>query len=619
MGKKKTLLFTTLAVLVLLFMIFSFYRFYATIQKNEAIIQQTSLQTIAKREASLGDLKLIGYFDTLRAIVEFVDDGALLSEEHISHLQELQSKLEFQKLGLITPEGQLHLADGEIMDITDRSYYHQLLMGQTSVTDMAHSKLTDTEMFSIVMPVTLENGDITGGVLGAFSLEQFQSNEGWWARGSSQASYVIDQNGNYILGGTQEDDPFFGHQNLLEHIEAADGCLSSEELREKLTLQQDMMETIIVDGVSYLMVFSPLQFSSWYSIVAMPSAQLSRYSEGLLSADLLPLVLQILIATGLFCTVLITVMMREAERERRKEKTLRKGLTTGIIGYVEVDLDDNRVLHCSDNNILTENIHLPFTDYTQKIISGYIHPDYQENAFAQLCAANVRKLFNEGITDNTLSFFVQVPGHGIVWIECETHAMQNENDGHLMAYYTLHNITDKKTEERKLKEKAERDGLTGLYNRTTATDAINSFLNSGANKSYEQHAFIILDLDNFKNLNDTLGHKTGDVALQNVAGILTNYFRKEDIICRLGGDEFVIFLKRIAPAVAEEKVKNLLPRLHLSYSSSDEEENEVQISASIGITYNNPGDDFKSLYQKADEALYRAKESGRDTFKVNRA
>lgn len=615
MKKKKIYILIGLTVIVLFFTIFSFSRFYAGMQENELMIRQLSMQSSAKREASMGDMKIVSYFDTLRAIAEFVNDDALIIEPNLAHLKAMQSTVEFQQLGYLTPEGLLYLADGDILDMSDRGYIQKFRLGQTSITDTFADGAGDR--FAIVIPVTLKNGDILGGVFGSFSPEQLRMEEGWWARGTTPNFYVIDAAGHFILNSTMEQNPFAGAENIAERLDAdAEEGISPQLLLQRLQSAQDTAEILTVGGTEYFAAFSPMQFSGWFSVVVSPISQMQNYSEELLEEHMLPLILQILVAIGLFCATLLFVMMQDVEQERRKEKTLRRGLITGTVAYLEADLDEERVLHCSDSKILREFSDLPFSDYVKRIIERYVHPDYQENALLQLSAANVRLLFRQNISENTVNFFVRLPEHGILWYECRTHAMQNEENGHLMVYYTLRNITEKVSEERRLKEKAERDGLTGLYNRLTATEAINAFLQSDTQDSYAQHALLILDLDNFKALNDTLGHKMGDIALQNIAGILTDYFHREDILCRLGGDEFIIFLKNIPPAAAEERVRGLLPRLELPYT--DSEGNSVSITASIGISYYNAGDDFKALYQKADEALYWAKEEGKNTFRVNR-
>ena len=129
-----------------------------------------------------------------------------------------------------------------------------------------------------------------------------------------------------------------------------------------------------------------------------------------------------------------------------------------------------------------------------------------------------------------------------------------------------------------------------------------------------KHAFVLLDLDNFKAVNDKLGHNVGDKALQEVAGILREHFREYDLICRLGGDEFVVLLLDMADGTIEKKMNSVLEKLHLTFT---EGEVSVSITASAGIALiPDHGVDFERIYGKADAALYKVKEQGKDSFEI---
>ena len=161
--------------------------------------------------------------------------------------------------------------------------------------------------------------------------------------------------------------------------------------------------------------------------------------------------------------------------------------------------------------------------------------------------------------------------------------------------------------EMSFKQRAERDGLTGLYNRTAGMERINNFLTFDSMINNHEHFFVILDLDNFKKLNDTLLHETGDIALQDVAKTLKEFFREDDIVCRLGGDEFVVFLKNTSFACIKDKIENLLSHLQLTYTIDTV---SVSISASAGVvSVPKDGINFKDLYTAADKALYETKKT----------
>ena len=125
----------------------------------------------------------------------------------------------------------------------------------------------------------------------------------------------------------------------------------------------------------------------------------------------------------------------------------------------------------------------------------------------------------------------------------------------------------------------------------------------------------MLDLDHFKEINDTMGHTKGDDVLRDVAKTLRHQFRKDDIIARLGGDEFVILLKNLdSDAVIERLAASLNRALCRTYTQDNI---SLSISASIGIARAPiDGTTFAELYPKADAALYEVKRSGKGSFHI---
>ncbi len=163
---------------------------------------------------------------------------------------------------------------------------------------------------------------------------------------------------------------------------------------------------------------------------------------------------------------------------------------------------------------------------------------------------------------------------------------------------------------RESNRRAERDLMTGVYNRTAAIAAIKRYF--AANTEGTPFAFLILDVDDLKGINDTLGHAAGDEAIQGLAVVLQVHFRGSDIISRIGGDEFVVFLGGIG---SREKLTPILERLMKAIVTVPISGGERYLSVSIGAAFGAVGtEDDKEMYRRADEALYRAKREGRNCF-----
>ncbi|MGA8688131.1 MAG: EAL domain-containing protein, partial [Candidatus Sulfotelmatobacter sp.] len=174
-------------------------------------------------------------------------------------------------------------------------------------------------------------------------------------------------------------------------------------------------------------------------------------------------------------------------------------------------------------------------------------------------------------------------------------------------------ITDRKVAEGRVQYLAYYDALTGLPNRTLLQDRLTKTL-AGARRQKDKVALLFLDLDGFKNINDSLGHAVGDLLLQEIAARLKTWGREQDTVARLGGDEFLIMLTGIKDvpdvAVAAERLMDAMTAAFVVQGHS------LSIGCCIGISiFPEHGADGETLISRADAAMYSAKEYGRNNFR----
>lgn len=164
----------------------------------------------------------------------------------------------------------------------------------------------------------------------------------------------------------------------------------------------------------------------------------------------------------------------------------------------------------------------------------------------------------------------------------------------------------------RLIEKASRDKLTGLYNREGSLREINDRLKIG---KFKHGALLLMDIDHFKSVNDTMGHPKGDEVLIETADILLRSCRSMDIVSRLGGDEFTVFFSfDKKDNFVEDKAEYIRQSMERIISDGT---NEIKISSSIGISFLCQDiDNFEKLYKSADLALYESKENGRNKITI---
>lgn len=174
-------------------------------------------------------------------------------------------------------------------------------------------------------------------------------------------------------------------------------------------------------------------------------------------------------------------------------------------------------------------------------------------------------------------------------------------------------ISDTALKLREARIASEHDSLTGLINRYGFEKRIRPLLG----KSAPAGVLLMMDLDNFKNLNDSLGHPEGDNALKLTASFLKNEFRNIDLIARLGGDEFVVYIYNppvLEHEVLEARLHDILNHLHKLLPGKYL---DCGLSLSIGAVYVNGETSYEDLYRQVDEALYEAKENGKGQFVIH--
>ena len=187
-------------------------------------------------------------------------------------------------------------------------------------------------------------------------------------------------------------------------------------------------------------------------------------------------------------------------------------------------------------------------------------------------------------------------------------------NGEWCAVGILRDISSRKIAEQRIAWLARNDVLTGLPNRTVFVDELQSAIALRRRKSTGHFAVYYLDLDHFKDINDTLGHPAGDLLLKGVAERLKNTMRETDIVARFGGDEFAILATELSdPTDAGIVAGKLLSALAQPFLING---GEVRTSATIGVaTHTESQDDAETLLAYEDVALYYAKSEGRDTFR----
>lgn len=203
----------------------------------------------------------------------------------------------------------------------------------------------------------------------------------------------------------------------------------------------------------------------------------------------------------------------------------------------------------------------------------------------------------------------------IHWVEIRCSVLSREDEiPYLVVLFW--DIDEYKLKEQKkdqlLQEEVRRDPLTKVLNKMEVQREVTAVLND--KDEHRSHAMLLIDIDNFKGINDTFGHTFGDTVITDVAALIQAQFRASDIVGRVGGDEFLVFMKDTELEKAIEKAKVLCNVLSKDYSGGDV---NYHISSSVGLAmYGVDGNSYGELFEKADHAMYRAKQGGKNGYEI---
>ncbi|MBQ6553947.1 MAG: GGDEF domain-containing protein, partial [Firmicutes bacterium] len=188
----------------------------------------------------------------------------------------------------------------------------------------------------------------------------------------------------------------------------------------------------------------------------------------------------------------------------------------------------------------------------------------------------------------------------------------------LLLFFVLRVMRENDIKKLYLMQKAERDALTGILNKGAFESYVENMAKTASTE--EMGLYYIIDLDNFKKVNDTFGHEMGDKVLREVSEKINEIFGSNDFVGRIGGDEFAAYHivtaeeKKDITAAAQKYGSALCESIRKTYEMDNK---QVNVSASIGISvYPKTGGDYGGLYRSADKALYHVKDRGKNNFEI---
>ena len=305
----------------------------------------------------------------------------------------------------------------------------------------------------------------------------------------------------------------------------------------------------------------------------------------------------------------ILVLLDAADQERRLElenmrlRDFYHASLSEAIAYAEVDLESQEITAAGG---LWKGYEAAYTDRSESILQFMLNrvaASVRPQEYAASQPNNWKGLLSE--TQGTWRHQYQRLLDGQWrWVELVAHTFREQFSSGIYALLYLKDIDRQKRRELAQQEAASRDPLTRVYNRTAFQAEVERYMHQP--DIFRQGALVMLDIDNFKAINDQFGHLEGDKALCLVTALLQSTFREQDIVGRMGGDEFLVFLTGTPP-------RHILDRRIAQFFEALRSSQHLTITCSIGVTFvTSQGFSYQEAVRQADVALYQSKRNGKN-------
>ncbi len=571
-------------------------------------------------------LKLEQYIHILKTTeLQLEKEENIFTPDVIIKIKEMRDNSDFKFVGISDLNGKGKNASGNDYDISYEHLRENIENDEVYISNVL--RYEDEPLLFIAVPLKINN-KISGIFWGKLPLKKIM-----WISDLNNNTYksfhIIDDEGCFLFSSNSK---YIFYESMDTNVqtiwERLDDCqyqkeYSAQEIKEKVKNGESGRFYCEIEGQGKYVSFRPLKINNWYLFSVQISNELIDYlkqAHKIVTNFFVTLSITLLI---IFCVIynVIYSMYRNTEKQYQELQT--------INGMFQAILEKNNNIPFAVDTKLKQVI---LYEYPQKgTVRHYSFADIHPNILLKSGALDTenfkeyKKLYQNvmiyGKSYKSTVLFARVNGIK-QWIRL-TFLSNFQNDmGQIIGVMEGYNEQKEKEIQienhldaiKKIEEKSQTDFLTKLYNRETFIEKVQIAIENNKN-NMQICAFLILDLDHFKEVNDCMGHAMGDMVLQETAKKIQNFFRKEDIVARLGGDEFIIFAQNIRDIHAfETRITELNNLLCATYQKDGK---IVKVSSSIGIVLTDTNHiDFDTLYEKADQALYRVKESGRNSYQL---
>lgn len=598
--RKPWLVFLSCMMLLGLMIALVFVRYRAKLEEVFYRIAIERLSSYTEAQAREVEAYLVSVDDNIQAVRLLAESSSMSLDGgvFVHYLERINEENEFAVTYIAMEQLK---ADLERPDSRpgDRVVYDKLYAGETVLSEIRYSNRLDGYYFGYGVPVR-RDGRVVGVVRCIVDASKLMETKQIMRQTSLIASYIVEGDGSLSYSRVRDAGKEEVTRGLVFEQQSPERLKLSD--RYSGVLRQKTFTGVIGKerGVTVILSSMSLGYNDWHIVNVAEASGLLEHTRIIMKNTVVSslILMAIVVVFGVIAYRVYDVQRKRLSFESERYQLLSEFSDTVLMQYYyetdTLELTAN-VRNRFDVDALRKERYLEESTPLLKVMEE----DWNvlREFFLNPCPEDETKYTRLRILDKTQNY---------LWCSLQIRFVYEK--GRLVAAIgKITDISSQKELEEKLVKQAQMDELTGIYNKATAKRKI-----AGLMAKRQSGYLFMIDIDNFKEINDTYGHAKGDEVLVGIGSVLRDVFRREDVVGRIGGDEFVAYVCREEGRSfnASERARLILERLHMN-----QKEWGVAVTASIGIA-SCPGDgeDYDALYMAADRAMYLAKQEGKDRF-----
>ncbi len=619
----KTVLTLLLVIIVALFSI----NLYS--DKVERLLKDSTeinLIEMAKQIAHTVEEQINSEIAILEAHVNSSFNSKIIEEDlKIKELEDFAKNNDYARIYLVDLNGKAESSDGVIVNFFDNPYFQLARKGTSNISKVFRSIVDVGQIYVAYFVPVIKDDKVIYVVAGTKTISNIENEISVPFYGGKGRIHIIDKSGEVVFHnridvacellqipfGKNYDESYEGSilNSLYSNnsIESVNKLLSDIDRNIAGTIRMNLgnhnryVSYAPINGVHDWLVLADIEpevvFSKSIVVINMTIA--------------LCIVIAVILISAYFYIIL---ERKRNERHLLSEREVYKTVIEKNVDLVlEVDVNSNMVeFYISE---LSRSLFIRMFGEDAALVSDYdMHMDFMESRIHPDDKGIFAKMPDENNKLHHLSReyrFKCILDDEYIWIRSTRSIIKGINGKTKRIVISVININEQKVKEINLINAAEIDAMTGVFNKITTINKIDEYLFDEGRDG--QHALLMIDIDNFKKINDAYGTIFGDQLIKKLSLSIKNSFYSHDVIGRVGGDEFVVLMKNYKNITSLKfKINKMLDYV---YNKVDNDVYNYILSASVGISrYPEDGKVFVDLVGKSDLAMYQAKMLGKNTF-----